>query len=615
MKTFAYDFETYYSKEYSIRDLGNYAYCAHPEFDAYMLAVSTDEGEWVGRPQDFSWELFHGARVIAHNAGFESAVTQRLVELKIIPDGIVFGDFVDTADMAAYLGVPRSLESAAKYLLNVVADKSTRGKACGLRWQDMDPAFQAEMTRYAGQDAILERRLWLEHGHKWPEYEQVYSRLTREMCARGLPVNRDRIEEGISILESALVRTRDRIPWMKDNPKAKPTSPKEFRAACHTQGIIAPKSLAKTSEEFDAWLKEHGATLPWARAIGEVRSINMKLKKLITMRRRMRPDMVLPYSLKYCGAHTLRDSGDAGFNPQNLDRLPFFVKPECVVSDDTEIKTLVKAYKKGESLGEAQAIDMRAMIEAPEGKMLGVVDLSAIEPCCTVTLAGDEEMREMLKNGLDPYEAQARADKEYDDPRPLKEVDNDLRQYNKVKVLGCGYGAGPEKVQFIAKTMVGIELTLEQTKSLVYKFRSRKFVPSLWGRLEGDMRRSVGEDYQMTLPSGRNMRYRDVKGLGGLSAVIPRDGRFMRLGFWGGTLTENLVQASARDVFMDRMLAVTNAGYDVRLRVHDELVCLFDEETAKEDLKAVIKIMSTTPDWWPELPVSAEGHLCKFYKK
>ena len=43
----------------------------------------------------------------------------------------------------------------------------------------------------------------------------------------------------------------------------------------------------------------------------------------------------------------------------------------------------------------------------------------------------------------------------------------------------------------------------------------------------------------MELPSGREMRYRDVRSFAGLNAVIPRMGKMMRLGFWGGTLTEN----------------------------------------------------------------------------
>jgi DNA polymerase len=89
----------------------------------------------------------------------------------------------------------------------------------------------------------------------------------------------------------------------------------------------------------------------------------------------------------------------------------------------------------------------------------------------------------------------------------------------------------------------------------------------------------------------------------------------MRLKFWGGALTENLVQATARDVFMDRVIALHKANMPPILRVHDEAVCIFPDATAEEDLKKMISIMSTPPEWMPELPISAEGHLCQKYTK
>ena len=39
MKTLAIDFETYYSKDYSVRSLGNQGYAAHEEFDPYMVSI------------------------------------------------------------------------------------------------------------------------------------------------------------------------------------------------------------------------------------------------------------------------------------------------------------------------------------------------------------------------------------------------------------------------------------------------------------------------------------------------------------------------------------------------------------------------------------------------
>jgi hypothetical protein len=160
----AFDYETFYSKDYSIRDLGNYGYTHHEQFDAYMLSVAGEDGfTWVGDPKDFDWSYFNGKLLVAHNAGFEAAVTERLVELAICP-GFDAVALVDTADLAAYLGVPRSLAAAAEQLLGVKLDKSTRDMAKGLKWRDMTLDQQAEMTEYALSDAVNELRLWLEHG-------------------------------------------------------------------------------------------------------------------------------------------------------------------------------------------------------------------------------------------------------------------------------------------------------------------------------------------------------------------------------------------------------------------------------------------------------------------
>jgi hypothetical protein len=82
----AFDYETYYSKTYSIRDLGNYGYTHHEEFDAFLLSVAGQDGfKWCGNPKDFDWGYLDGKILVAHNAGFEQAVTERLVELGICP--------------------------------------------------------------------------------------------------------------------------------------------------------------------------------------------------------------------------------------------------------------------------------------------------------------------------------------------------------------------------------------------------------------------------------------------------------------------------------------------------------------------------------------------------
>lgn len=634
-KIYAFDYETFYRDSrkkgaeltnYSIRTLGNWAYMHHPEFDAYMLSVAGSDGfRWVGNPKDFDWSIIQGAFMIAHNAGFETAVTQRLVELGIAPSDLSFAALFDTADLAAYLGFPRSLAEAAAGLLGIKPDKSARAEANGVHWADFTPEAQEKMRAYALEDSVLELRLWLEHGHRWPKEEQEISRLTREMCDAGLPVNLAAVHDGIAKLEVLLHKVRSKLPWVLDEeeeaalPKSQiltPLSRKGVAIECEKLHIAPPKSMAKDSEEFDEWLKLHGADVPWARAMGQYRSINMFLKKLLVMQLRTREDGIMPFSLKYAGAHTLRDSGDSGWNPQNLSRDPMFGELLCehkVVPLPPQLTTDPEEY--GRICEKECGLDMRKMIEAPPGFLLGVVDLSSIEPCTGAVLTGDEELRELLEGGMDVYEAQARLDGEYSGEGALKDVDKALRQYNKVKVLGCSYGAGAPKVQLIARQQVGLELSLEACVDIVCKFRARPFIKGMWSCLEENMRESVGRTCSVEVPNGGVMNYRAVWNRGSLSAVIPRQGRMMRLKFWGGTLYENLIQRVARDVFMDGVLRLHQNGLPPILRVHDEVVCLLPEKTADVDLARVIELMSVRPTWMPTLPLRAEGHLCRQYTK
>lgn len=146
--------------------------------------------------------------------------------------------------------------------------------------------------------------------------------------------------------------------------------------------------------------------------------------------------------------------------------------------------------------------------------------------------------------------------------------------------------------------------------------KSSTNVTDLWALLEKLMERACGQkELVLELPSGRKLCYRAPKNHGGLSAETPRLGRMMRVKYHGASLVENLVQATARDVFADCVLRLEAAGYSLILHAHDEAVCLVDEATAEADCAAIEKIMSTPPEWMPSLPQAAEAHVCSLYTK
>src|SRR5438477_12549619 len=166
MITYAYDYEAYWdtNKEdpCTVVELGAWLYTQHARFDAYLLSViGTDGYEWVGNPRDFEWSRFEGARLVAHNAGFELAVTEFLISVGAIPRAAP-AEVFDTADMAAYLKVPRSLEESVRALLGIELDKGMRSLSKGKKWDEMSPEFQQKMRDYCLEDSRIELRLWLE---------------------------------------------------------------------------------------------------------------------------------------------------------------------------------------------------------------------------------------------------------------------------------------------------------------------------------------------------------------------------------------------------------------------------------------------------------------------
>jgi DNA polymerase len=518
-----------------------------------------------------------------HNAAFDLTLLGALIEAGVVPL-VIAKDIFDTADMTAFLGFPRSLKEASHFLLGTEVSKDVRDKMKGKRWETMDADFRAEVEKYALGDAENTLNLWLKHGDKWPEHEREISRMTRDMTMRGVPVNIKKLFHASVTLEQTSIETRDLLPW---HPARPALSLHAVRDQCAVEGIWAPDSFAEKEDQAQKWEEEFADKYPWVSAIREHRKANKHLKTIQTMLSRTRPDGRMGYDLKYFGATTGRDSGSGGWNAQNL--------PRDIVS----------------------GVDIRSMIEAPEGKMLVVCDLAQIEARCILWLAGDHATLDLLRTGVDVYEAHARATMGYSDLRPLKEVDKSMRQLAKARVLGLGFGCGAKKFGVVAKMMAGLDIELAESERIVADYRaSNPKIVTLWRKLQATLERSAGATLNVRLPRGRELVYREIKGeRGEFSGVIPRNGKMMRSKLYGGLLAENLTQAFARDIFMDRVSELDRKGYEVIMRIHDEVVCLVDEDKADDALKDIESIMATAPDWCADLPVGAEANLTKSYVK
>jgi len=219
--------------------------------------------------------------------------------------------------------------------------------------------------------------------------------------------------------------------------------------------------------------------------------------------------------------------------------------------------------------------------------------------------------------------------------------------------LGLGYGAGPVKFVDVARILADLDVMTLQTeedkrttftdrktgrpytpaeivaKRLVDQFRATnpeiahvdynrpQLSRGFWAKCENHMRAHIGKTCEYELPSGRIIRYFDVKDIGGLSCVTvdPQSKKLARRRTWGSHITENLTQGVARDVLAYHKLRVEDSGIPVLFSVHDELVTMVRDSEAQAAYDTINTIMSAPPPWMPGLPVAAEGKITKVYCK
>lgn len=578
---YALDTENYYDSEISISTMGAWKYARASE--NYMLTIAGSDGvKYAGNPKDFDWGILKGKTIVMANAGYDLTVLEAEGEKGNIPKDLEFKEVVDVLDMARYMGRPGSLAGASQSLLGIEVDKRTRANMKGKRWETMSDEFRKEVTDYAIKDAEMTLKLWVEYGDKWPWHERELSRQTREIGMRGVPIDIVKATQYKRHLDGLIWGAEQKIPWA-DEEDAKILSPKALAEECRKVGIEPPKSLAVDSEDCIKWEDKYGEAYPWVGAMRDWRRCNMLLKKVCTFINRTKPDGWMPFSLKYFGAgSTGRWSGDAGLNLQNLNRKELY------------------------------GVDLRGLIKAPEGHKILSVDLSQIEPRCLAFLCGDDVLLEFIGKSDDLYDAQARAWGLHDDPAPLRK-DPAKRLMVKQLNLGLGYGMSASKFSMVS----GTEAAEAERLTDLFRKKNPKLT-GLWKKLERGMKSYAmrGADFSMELPSGREITYWSVSNAGGgLSAVTCRNGKMMRAKYWYGLLVENLTQATAREVFAEKLLNIEAAGFQILFSVHDEVVCLTREEDAEQSMARVVQIMSETPDWMPGLPLSAEGSIEDKYGK
>lgn len=277
-----------------------------------------------------------------------------------------------------------------------------------------------------------------------------------------------------------------------------------------------------------------------------------------------------------------------------------------------------------------------------EGNKFVVADFSAIEARVIAWLAGEQWVNEVFATHGRIYEATASQMFNVPIERITKgNPEYSLRQKGKVATLALGYQGGTSAL--IAMGALNMGLTEEELPDIVSRWRqanprikdlwyaveqaaltamttaSEQAIRGLIFRLEGDL--IYGQTFlTVQLPSGRKLFYPKPflkeNQFGKMAIHYYTVGQQTRkwevTSTYGGKMTENIVQAIARDCLAETLRRIDRLGLQVVFHVHDEVIIDAPMDVTVEQ---ICDLMAEPIPWAPGLILKGAGFESKYYMK
>ena len=599
------DFETYYSREYSLSKMTTEEYVRDPRFEVIGVGVKVNnaETEWASGTHKQIEDYLHGfnwadSLVLAHNTMFDGAILSWRFDIH--PKALA-----DTMHMARALhGVETSAALKAVALRYDVGTKGTEVvRAMGKQRKDFSPDELSTYGDYCVNDVGLTYKLFNIMARKFPRKELKLIDLTLRMFTEPtLELNDELLTNHI---ENVKKRKAQLMVDANIQDKKDLMSNQKFADLLTGLGVVPPTKIsptteketyafAKSDEEFKALLEHENdkvQALVSARLGTKSTLEETRTKRFIDISSRGN----LPVPVRYYAAHTGRWGGDDKINLQNLP------------SRGPNAKALKSA------------------IIAPEGHTIIEADSAQIEARVLAWLAEQDDLVSAFTNKEDVYKKMASTIYGV----AVEDVTKDQRFVGKTTILGAGYGMGALKFQAQLKSF-GFDMELDEARRVINIYRDANWkISQLWRNCQNMLRYMVQGDKLLVgrsgvldidptgkaviLPSGLPMFYHDLfmqeeeKG--------PQYYYKVRAGekkIYGGKVVENVCQGIARCIIGDQMLRIAKR-YKVVLTVHDSIVCCVpDAETA--DAKAYVEeSMRWVPEWAEGLPIDCEAGTAKSY--
>lgn len=651
------DIETYSSVD--LAKAGVYKYAESEDFTVLLFAYSYDDQPVVVldlTKQDLPYEIIQDLNDTAvlkkaHNAQFErvclSAYLRNMGELNkyLQPEG-----WYCTMVHSSMCGLPSSLkqvgdalglsedkkklatgQSLIRYFCMPCKPTKVNGGRTRNRPED-DPQKWQEFIRYNQRDVetemeIEQRLLSL---YKVPDLELSRYWLDQHLSDLGVGVDMDLVHKVLDYGEVHQQQVLDEGERLSGVSISSVTQLKAWIKEKTGQTIT---SLTKATMD-DLIANQSDQTV---KRVLELRKESGKIsvKKYDVFERAVCEDGRIHGILQFYGARTGRWAGRL-IQPQNLPRNSFDDFDQARVLVKTEDWDLLDMLYP--SLNDVFSTLIRTALIPSEGKAYAVADYSAIEARVIAWLADERWRMDAFHNGKDIY-CQS-ASMMFGVPVEKHGQNSHLRKKGKVAELACGYGGNIGALKAFGADKMG--LTETDMADIISKWRSASpNICLLWKTFDRMVSRAVklpGRPIQgpkgitftvrdslleVKLPSSRcliyqNPRFETEAGFGtrftfdGLNQTTRK---WEPISTWGGKLTENIVQAIARDclaIAIDRMAAM---NYLPVMHIHDEVVVEVPAADREKHLEAIEAIMAEPIDWAEGLELTAAGFTADYYQK
>ena len=648
MKKLSCDIETF--SDVDLIRCGVYKYADSPNFEMLLFAYAVDDGDVhiidIAGGEELPEKIIQAIKSdtvvkTAYNAQFERVCLSRYLKL---PEGEYLNpqSWYCTAVQAAELALPLSLADVGS-VLGLERQKMTEGKELikyfcvpckptksnGNRTRNRpchDINKWETFKKYCMRDVDVERQI-ADKLKMYPirdEEHRLYV-LDQIINDRGVLVDSELAEQAVklnSIQTTVAVEQAYMITGLEN-----PNSVTQLKQWLKENGVeiesLSKKAVKSLADETDGDVSE----------MLKLRLLMAKtsVKKYEAVIRSVCSDNRVHGMMRFCGANrTGRWSGNI-LQPQNLpqNHLPDLTLARDIVKDgDFEMLDMMF----GNVPNVLSELIRTVLIPKPNHRFI-VADFSAIEARVLAWIAGEQWRIDTFKNGGDIYCASA--SKMFKVPVEKHGVNGELRQKGKISELACGYGGSVGALKNMGAVEMGVQEN--ELQGLINDWRNANpHIVRFWYEVGNAAMKAIKEKttvplgklvfaYErgilfIRLPSGRRLSYIKPRigtnRFGGDSITymgINSAKKWDRLETFGGKLTENIVQGTARDLLANALINAANAGYDTVFHVHDEIICEVPNGYGSVD--ELCRLMCIKTDWADGLPLNADGFECEYYKK